>query len=329
MKSLGISSIIASILMIIIVAALGGTTYFFVAGSLGGSTSQSFIISDSYNDTVTISNTGTDPINSLTVRLDNNPVEVAIVPNIGGLVGYWSFNENVGTVSMDCSNNHNNLNVGSGSWVAGKFDTAIQRSAALSNTLSNPGTIEIKSIAVWAKIPTSSIDPYGTIVGGDNRALGDTLEFNLCGLDNGVGNGIAFFSYYSGAQHSEVFPGAYADGSWHLIVVTQDSSGLKIYVDDQGPVVDAAINGVMTDIDTITINGGASRGCSGAEFMTIDELQFYNRVLTQAEVNRLYSGLIPPGESGTIRFITSFDSGKHNIRICTPSMCTRGVLTII
>ena len=79
--------------MLTITIALAGFAYTYIQGTLTGKTSTAFYVIDSFKDAVTISNYGTSSITTVTAKLDDNPVNIAIVPNIQGLVGYWSVNE--------------------------------------------------------------------------------------------------------------------------------------------------------------------------------------------------------------------------------------------
>ena len=88
-----VSSIIATVLMLMITTSLSGLAYLYISGTLTRKTAQSFSIISTYKDTVTIQNDGTLPLSSLTATVDGNDVPIAVVPNIGGSVGYWSFND--------------------------------------------------------------------------------------------------------------------------------------------------------------------------------------------------------------------------------------------
>jgi len=92
----GISSIIATILMLVITIAMAGTAWMFVSGVFTSTTATAFSIVDSYQDTVTIRNDGTAPITSFsTATVDGQPASIAVVTNVPGLVGYWSFNDGI------------------------------------------------------------------------------------------------------------------------------------------------------------------------------------------------------------------------------------------
>jgi len=74
----GVSAVIATVLMLAIVIALAGTAWMFMSGVFTATTANSFSIVDSYQDTVTIRNDGTDPITSLTATVDGINVNILV-----------------------------------------------------------------------------------------------------------------------------------------------------------------------------------------------------------------------------------------------------------
>ncbi|MBU5537497.1 MAG: hypothetical protein KQA38_02955, partial [Candidatus Aenigmarchaeota archaeon] len=75
-----------------------GTAYLYISGTFTSKTATTFEIIESVNDTVTIRNSGTESITNIKATLDGGDVNIAVVPNIPGMVAYWSFNEGSGTV---------------------------------------------------------------------------------------------------------------------------------------------------------------------------------------------------------------------------------------
>ena len=70
-------------------------------------------------------------------------------------------------------------------------------------------------------------------------------------------------------------------------------------------------------------------GYGGTFSGILDEVRIYNRALGEDEVRQVYSGLVSAGQIATVKFITSMDAGTHIVRLCTPSACQTGYLTII
>ena len=104
----GISTVIATLLMLIITIALVGFSYTFISGTFTGKVSTAFSVIDSYKDTITISNIGTDPITSFrSVTVDGSPANYLVTSQDNSLVGYWKLDENSGTTASDSSVNGN------------------------------------------------------------------------------------------------------------------------------------------------------------------------------------------------------------------------------
>jgi hypothetical protein len=63
----------------------------------------------------------------------------------------------------------------------------------------------------------------------------------------------------------------------------------------------------------------------------IDEVRVYNRALTEQEIKASYNigSIIKPGTTATMKIFNTFSKGTHTVRVCTPSMCRIGYLTIV
>jgi len=121
--------------MLIITIALVGFSYTYISSISTGETATTFFVVDSFQDTVTISNDGTAVISDIRATLDGSSVAIAVVPNIDGLVGYWSFNEVNCPPTGDCitDDNSRNNNIGtlnggldSTGWTTGRFGNGLQ-----------------------------------------------------------------------------------------------------------------------------------------------------------------------------------------------------------
>ena len=76
-----ISSIIGTMLMLIITLALVGFTYTFISGVFTGKTSTAFSVLDAYQDTVTISNQGTEEIKEIEGTVAGNQINLLVSPS--------------------------------------------------------------------------------------------------------------------------------------------------------------------------------------------------------------------------------------------------------
>ncbi len=323
-----ISTVIASILMLMIVIALGGTTYLYVSGTLIGKISTTFEIVDSINDTVIIRNSGTEPLTSITATLNGNTANTAVVPNIPGLVGYWSLNEGSGTTTDDNSDNNNIGTLSPScpdcpSWVNGKFGKALQFDGVNDNV--NAGSdVSLNfvsqdfTIGVWIK----TTDTDGTIVErGLIQTDGYTLMFDpyvhLLTHQSG--------SYtYCRSQHPA------NSGDWEHWIAVRQGVNFRLYRNgiEDVPYTGGNCNAISSPVTSgrpLTIGRGNTWGNTNG---IIDEVVVYNRALSESEIKQLYSGLVSPGQVATIKPLATLTKGTHTLRLCTSSMCNTAILTI-
>ncbi len=328
-----ISSVIASILMLLVTIAIAGTAYMYITGVFTRQTATSFSITNSYQDVMYVSNDGTTMINGFTATVDNQPVQIAVVPNIGGLVGYWSFNDGSGsTITRDSSGLNNtgtlvNMNT-SGNETSGwatdcKYGNCL-RFDKVDDTISvgDKNSLEPQrfSLVAWIKhlgstdfqtIHTKST--YGTFEGYEIYVIpNNRIEFWM-------GNGVQSFSFTS---NSILNP-----NTWYHVIGIYDGGSMKIYINGLPD------NELPTGSQTIYYAGtsfAVGSHYSGRYFNgTIDEVSVYNRALSDQEVRQLYSGLLLPGKTATVRLLTSLSKGFHNVRLCTSGMCRSGHVMIV
>jgi len=212
----------------------------------------------------------------------SNPDLVSVPVN--GLVGWWRFDENQGNLASDSSGLGNTGTlVGAPTWTAGKNGYCLDFSG--NNYVDIPSSPSLNpsymTFAAW-------VYPRGTGI------LINKESAYECEIGASGGLGSYHFNYaispnwtwYNGSN-SDIYM------DWKHVVVTWDGLVYKTY-----------INGVLettndrTDGPLVTNTAGsvriAARGGSGAASAffngKIDEVAFYNRPLTDAEVIDLYAG---------------------------------------
>ncbi|MBI2547213.1 MAG: LamG domain-containing protein [Candidatus Aenigmarchaeota archaeon] len=318
-----ISTIIATILILSIVMVLAGSTFLFASGILTGKISNSFSILDTFNDTVTIRDEGTDYITSMTATLDSNNANVAIVPNIAGLVGYWSFNEGNGTAAYDNSGNRNDGNLnGVYTWVTGncKFGSCLQFSGNGYVEIQKPSAGYPANWTLSAYIRPSQ-NQFSTVAG----FVGECKDFAI-----GIQPNNQISSWVTTpvpCQRGYSSNGVMAQNTNYYIVGTFDGTILKIYVNGIFQNTTSA-SGDSSAAGPLRI-GSAGDCCPTEKFYgTIDEVALFNRALTGAEVQQLYSGIVSPSQTATVKFLPPLTKGMHSLRLCSPSMCNTGYVTI-
>src|SRR3989338_4371857 len=224
--------------------------------------------------------------------LSFNMVDAALIskpPANLGLVGYWSMNENTGTVASDFSGNGNRGILTNGpTWVDGKrgkalnFDGVNDYVGIPDRDYLDLGTSNW-SLALWVKTEQSD----GGLFCHDSASAvgcgGDFYSLEIIG-----GNAVAKFDA-GGLTARATSTTTVNDGKWHhLVLVRSAPKVVNIYVD-----------GVFEDSYDYSGSGGTlvnpSRtltigALDGANFINglIDEVRIYNRALSATEIQALY-----------------------------------------
>ena len=148
-----------------------------------------------------------------------------------GLVGYWAFDEDTGTMAQDSSPLGNHGTVHGATWVAGKVGGALSFSGSDSDYVEIPNESDYDlqnavSYAVWIKAdPSSSISWMGIITKGDNMTKGvSTNKGRVMGLSRTP-------SYVAGNRFG--FDGEVAipkvDGWNHFANAIYQTSGINFF----------------------------------------------------------------------------------------------------
>ena len=221
-----------------------------------------------------------------------------------GLIGYWPMNENAGTAVQDMSANSNDGTVhGDPIWVPGKFGSAlafdgvggwddgdyvlIQQDASLMPT----GAM---SVSAWASLPEAS--KFGGIV--ENSHDTGAVESGWGMIRDTA------WTWYDSSDYFTYLKGTGVDGfegrgettaaGWHHMVATWDGENLRVYIDGaedpDGPVG----AGGLLDWDPIPTEMTIGAYHDDDEYYgfegIIDDVAYWNRALTPADVAYLYNG---------------------------------------
>jgi hypothetical protein len=224
-------------------------------------------------DTLTLS--GSSAFNNLT--LDS------------GLVGYWKLDEGTGTVAKDSSRFGNDGTLtnmdGSTDWVTTNTGTttfynpyALDFDGSDDDiNLGRPLIAAAGTISFWLKTSESTafarpLSDAGGQVYVRFRGSTGTLEAQL---NDG------------GTNFTSTSTLVVNDDEWHHVVITWDSTTLRLYVDgaEEGTIAAGAIADVTTYDMSVGFDGGA-----GYIEMLADDVRIYDRALSASEVSALAAG---------------------------------------
>ncbi len=322
--------------MLLIVLTLAGTAYLYISGALTGKTSTAFEIMDSYEDTITIRNSGTGPITSFrSVKIDNNDAIYLVSKSDSSLVGYWKMDES--------------------SWVNDCTTKSVKDSSGTGN--------DGKACPATAGPTGGAIGRFGdagSFDGSDDYVDAGNINYNTFGAltvefwikrtravlvrDIPIGSGYPPWQF--SLEPTKNYVEIQIDGTirafdnlatipldtWTNIAITHElGTGVwKYYVNgqvsNQGVVAGSAYTGAGATV--LGTNGDFNPSISFEGLL--DEVKIYNRALSESEVKAEYNigKIINPGEAATIKIYNTLSKGTHTVRMCTSSMCNVGYLTI-
>ncbi len=228
-----------------------------------------------------------------------SPSEIVDLYSIGGLIGYWSFDENTGTSTVyDRSGNGYDgtmdTTMTEDDWVPGKFGSALDFDGNNDNvTVNDNNQLDITgnfSVSAWvrrdagagayilSKTSTSGSGGYGVLIGSAGEVY--------CRTDNGTSN---TDSYTPISMIS-------ANSIWHHVGVVRNGTSCRVYIDgvDRTSVANSHSTSGVNGLDLVI----GSRSDAAVEFWygAIDEVKLYDYVRTPAQITEdMNAGHPAPG----------------------------------
>jgi len=223
-------------------------------------------------------------------------------PQVGGsgLIGYWTFNDQSGSIAHDFSGHYIHGTITAAPFVGGKNSSGLYFSGSASialgkNVLGNQlnGHNGI-TFTCWCNLTSTGSNAL------NNRIINVVIDSTgTTGFS--VGNFAGVFEVGARSTKTDSFSiksiTAPATGSWQHIagVVDYSASKVGIYLNGilQGSLAAATfqsasyVQGVSTANDTIQIDAGTQISTINGVF---DEMRMYNRCLTATEIAMIYSG---------------------------------------
>jgi hypothetical protein len=207
----------------------------------------------------------------------HNPARADITT---GLVGWWKFDEGSGTAAADSSENNNTGTLTNGStWTTGKIGGALSFDGTDDNVnISDFNTNLIcdsntYTIAAWVYSDEN----------GRMQYVFDTYGYWHLGFGKNSGNVMAALDNGNLIGKTTIIP-----GQWYHVAIAASVGGVgKIYVNG----VDDTQSGTPTPYVTCTTGAAIGKIYGGSNYWhgLIDDVRFYNRVLSASEIQELYN----------------------------------------
>jgi len=227
-------------------------------------------------------------------------------PGTANLIGHWPLDEGSGIITADQSAYHNDGDLVDGpTWTAGRLGNAISFDGAddyvvcAERTGDAPGTYPAElmpstfTISCWAKLDTFSY--YSGLVGNGIDSGNDECGFFLY---NSSGENVPDFGLAIRTETAMSYvetPDIYQTNTWYHLAATYDGTNASLYVDGGLAAGPTDVGGPMRWISATSGNYPERFAIGvwldpGYELWTdgtIDEVRYYNRALTHAEVGWL------------------------------------------
>lgn len=222
-----------------------------------------------------------------------------------GLLAHWRFDENPGaTVAVDSTGNFNGTNSPTGATFAtgGRVGNAMSLTSAQNGFVSMGNNLMLGStdftVSAWVQSPAGDTTAFAALLSKHNQssANGYILGYNHTAIANGLDR--AFF--YAGTRtipsmgftivDVPVSTTTVNDGSWHhLVGVYRVGGTTTIYVDGiplEGSIASSPIGSNSVPF----LIGGSTAGTTPTGNLTglVDDVQIYNRALSDTEIDVIY-----------------------------------------
>lgn len=204
-----------------------------------------------------------------------------------GLVGYWKFDSESGATAVDSSENGNDGTIHGANWTDGRFGSALRFDGEddYVNVTGSSVTEGDFTVSLWARVPSNASGSVPAAVSMGVPSVWNNELFILYAGDGGVDNGVRVWWEGNALTWDENL----ADGQWHHLVLVKEGRMLRLFAEGE-LVADGTTNGntwtsTFSGIGAANKNGSITQAYEGR----LDEVRFYDRALTRAEVEAVFN----------------------------------------
>jgi hypothetical protein len=249
--------------------------------------------------------------------------QAAIINPHPGLVGWWSFDEGTGTVASESSGNGNTGTINGATWGDGKYGKALNFDVSTSYvSVADSASLAFGntafSISMWVK-KSSSGNGYGDLIGKYSAADSGRWGFSF--------RDTTHIQFYSASSSVITVPNN--DNSWCQYVFVVEQSTLSLYVNGL-LITSVPLSAIAyTNTQPLTICKYSGSPQWGNLNAIVDEVQIYNRALSQAEIQanlnsdpNLSANVLAKIPKGTTQIITTISwqgTGNIDVTVTSPS----------
>src|SRR3989344_1042894 len=217
-----------------------------------------------------------------------------------GLQGYWKLNESSGNASDNSVNPNTLTNNNTTTYTAGQFANAASFASASSQSESiadgsQTGLegMSAMTIALWVNPTTLANGSHMVIKDNSNSQCSYSLSYDSGGSINF--NSCVNGFYGSGVDNVQSAGSMVATSTWQHIVVTSENGIARLYkngveqTSSEFPF-SGGNSSVFNSTSAFSIGGGTTNASTSYMNGKLDDVRVYNRVLTAAEISKLYAG---------------------------------------
>ncbi|MCX6702340.1 MAG: prepilin-type N-terminal cleavage/methylation domain-containing protein [Candidatus Wolfebacteria bacterium] len=214
--------------------------------------------------------------------------DVNLAPFVGGLVGYWKFDESAGVLSDSSGYGNNGTQSGGVTYaIPGLKGSALSFDGVDDYvSFSNNGAL--------ADVADGNSKPFTLMAWVNMQSGGTHLQFILArngyhiGLVFGAQTTFSFALYNAAGQSSLAQSLGNSYSQWYHVAGVWDGAGMTLYTNGQAKNTNS-MTGPLRDVGNIIFVGGYANSVDYYSKAIIDNVRIYNRGLTSSEIQTIYN----------------------------------------